>query len=106
MPGLPGTNAKNNKIVEADRIVKFVCEWFDVTEGQMKCQSRRRYCLEPRQIAIYLVKRHTILSLNDIGGMFGNRDHTTIIHSINTVTDRMSVESAFRNIVNEIEGLI
>ena len=55
-----------------------------------------------RQIAIYLIRRMSGMSLNDIGKEFGDRDHSTIMHSLDKVEKQMRTDPAFAEKVKEI----
>ena len=65
-------------------------------------QSRGRDVVNARQIAMYLIRRMTNLSLNDIGKAFGDRDHTTVLHSLDKVEKQMRSDPAFAETVKEI----
>ena len=68
-------------------------------------QSRRRHksVTEPRQVCMWLARKRTRFSLEEIGGYFGGRDHTTVMHSIRTVEDRMAMDRGFAREVEQIE---
>ena len=53
----------------------------------------------PRQIAMYLARRHTKSSLNEIGDAFGGRDHGTVLHACKTVCERMQKEDQVRQLI-------
>ena len=59
-----------------------------------------------RQIAMYLIRSQTTLSLNDIGREFGNRDHTTVLHAINRVEERMKNDADLTEIIKDIKANI
>ncbi len=71
--------------VTIENIQKIVCDYFKINVREMLSQSRSRYLVRPRQIAMYLTKNLTSKSLPDIGRCFSNRDHTTVIHSVKTI---------------------
>ena len=58
--------------------------------------------MQARQIAIYLIRRMSGMSLNDIGKEFGDRDHSTIMHSLDKVEKQMRTDPAFAEKVKEI----
>jgi chromosomal replication initiator protein len=60
----------------------------------MSSQSRHAHIAQARQIAIYLIKKHTKLSLEEIGDMF-NRDHATVLYSIQVIENNMFMSSDF-----------
>jgi len=53
----------------------------------------------PRQIAMYLARRHTKASLHEIGDAFGGRDHGTVLHAYKTVSQRMQKEDQVRQLI-------
>ena len=70
----------------------------------MKAKTRKREVVEARQIAMFLAKKHTDLSLKAIGFHFGKRDHSTVIHAITTVNDMMDTDRKFNATMQEIIG--
>ena len=65
-------------------------------------QSRSRDVVNARNIAMYLIRRMTNLSLVDIGKTFGGRDHSTVLHSLDNVEQKMRSDPAFAEVVKEI----
>ena len=65
-------------------------------------QSRSRDVVNARNIAMYLIRRMTNLSLVDIGKKFGGRDHSTVLHSLDNVEQKMRSDPAFAEVVKEI----
>ena len=55
-----------------------------------------------RQIAMYLIRRMTKMTLSDIGREFGGKDHTTVLHSLRKVEKQMNADPSFRETINEI----
>ena len=76
-------------IITPDAIIKEICRYFRLEEDQVRGQTRNRECVNARQIAMYLIRRMTSLSLNEAGAEFGGRDHTTVMHSIEQVEKKM-----------------
>ena len=87
-------------------IVEYICRYYDVDEEQVRGQGRKRDLMEARQTAMYLIRRMTNLSLNDIGKEFGDRDHSTIMHSLEKVESQMRSDPAFAEKVKEITSNI
>ncbi|AYD47480.1 chromosomal replication initiator protein DnaA [Arachidicoccus soli] len=92
----------NNKEVTIDAIQKMVCEYFDVPYNRLLEKTRKREVVQARQITMYLSKTFTKNSLKTIGEHFGGRDHTTVIHSCQTVKDLMDTDSIFKENVMEL----
>ena len=60
--------------------------FYNIQLSEMLSQRRSRPLARPRQIAMYLAKKMTTRSLPEIGRRFANRDHTTVIHAVKTIT--------------------
>ncbi|MCD8148638.1 MAG: chromosomal replication initiator protein DnaA [Clostridiales bacterium] len=87
-------------------IVEVVSEHFGITVDQIMSKSRSSDVAKPRQVAMYLCKNMTDLSLDSIGQILGGRDHSTVIHGINKVTDEISSDSAFKQTVETVRKKI
>ena len=83
-------------------IISYICSYCGVDEATLRGQSRGREVVAARQIAIYLIRRMSGMSLNDIGKEFGDRDHSTILHSLEKVEKQMRSDPAFAEKVKEI----
>ncbi|MCG9898382.1 MAG: chromosomal replication initiator protein DnaA [Hydrotalea sp.] len=92
----------SSKEITIDAIQKMVCEYFDVSYDKLLHKTRKREIVQARQITMYLAKAFTKNSLKTIGEHFGGRDHTTVIHSCQTVKDLMDTDSIFRENVMEL----
>ena len=90
------------KEITIDAIQKMVCEYFDVPYERLLHKTRKREIVQARQITMYLAKAFTKNSLKTIGEHFGGRDHTTVIHSCQTVKDLMDTDTIFRENVMEL----
>lgn len=93
----------SSKEITIDSIQKMVCEYFDVSYDKLLAKTRKREIVQARQITMYLAKSFTKNSLKTIGEHFGGRDHTTVIHSCQTVKDLMDTDSTFRESVLELQ---
>ena len=82
------------RMITCDYVMQVVAEYYNLTPAHLTSKSRRREMVVPRQIAIYLTRELTNMSLPQIGTSFGNRDHTTIIQSIDVVTKEMQNTSS------------
>jgi chromosomal replication initiator protein len=84
------------KTVTIDQIQKKVAEEFDVRLADMTSKRRTANIAFPRQVAMYLARRHTKASLHEIGETFGGRDHGTVLHACKIVSVRMKKEDQVR----------
>ena len=89
-------------LITADSIIKEICRYFRLEEDQVTGQTRNRDCVNARQIAMYLIRRMTNLSLSEIGGPFSGRDHTTVLHSIEQVEKKMKQDTNYSETVRSI----
>ncbi len=84
-------------------IINAVTDFYRVRLVDLQSERRHRSIAQPRQVCMYLIRQHTKHSLEEIGGYFGNRDHTTVMHAIRTVESRRSVEPDFDVLVRSLE---
>lgn len=90
--------------ITIDGIQRLVSEAFEVTVENMKSAIRLRQVVQARQVAMYFAKEYTAYSLKMIGRHFGNRDHSTVIHALQTVRDLMTTDKDFRRIVTDLRN--
>lgn len=93
------------KFITADLIKEKVGEFFNVKVEDFNAKKRTRSIVYPRQIAMYLCREMTDLSLPKIGEEFG-RDHTTIMHAYDKISSDMNIDPELKNIINDLKGKI
>jgi chromosomal replication initiator protein len=91
------------KTVTIDQIQKKVAEHFDIRLAEMNSKRRTANIAFPRQVAMYLARRHVKASFHQIGDTFGGRDHGTVIHACKTVSARMKKEDEIRQTIIRLE---
>ena len=93
--------------VTIDKVQDVVCEYFNITRETLLSKSRKRQIVQARQIAMYM-SRNLIggCSLSTIGMELGGKDHATVLHACNTVSDLMSTDKLFRQYVSDIERML
>ena len=92
----------STKEITIENIQKMVCEYFGVPIEKLQQKTRKREIVQARQITMFLAKSFTKNSLKTIGEHFGGRDHTTVIHSCQTVKDLMDTDTLFKENVVEL----
>ena len=97
---------KSDILPSSDVIIREVCKFYGIEDNALRGQSRVKDTATARQIAMYLIRSQTTLSLNDIGREFGNRDHTTVLHAINRVEERMKNDADLTEIIKDIKANI
>jgi len=91
------------KSVTIDQIQRRVAEIFDVRLADMTSKRRPAHIAFPRQIAMYLSRKLTKASLNEIGDAFGGRDHGTVIHAARLVRKKMEADESLRQRINHLD---
>ena len=95
---------RNNEYVPTpEAILDYISKYYKVEQSVIRGQQRIRDAVQARQIAIYLIRSMTNLSLDDIGKEFDNRDHSTVLYSIQQVEKKMKKDAAFAETVKEIK---
>jgi len=92
--------------VEPDEVVRKVAETFGVAMDRMLGRDRSREVALPRQIAMYLLRQETNISLPQIGDALGGRDHTTIMYGCDKIADLLERDDRLRRQVIEIRELL
>ncbi len=85
-----------------DRILEIVCQHFDVRMTDLQGRKRTQSVTLPRQVAMYLARTLTPLSLEEIGGHFGGRDHSTVLYAVTKIRDRHKGEPQFAQLLEEL----
>ncbi|MGM9564558.1 chromosomal replication initiator protein DnaA [Evtepia sp.] len=88
----------------ADVIIEEVCKFYNIEEEALRGQSRTKETSQARQIAMFLIRSMTKLSLKDIGKEFQNRDHTTVIHSIERIEKLSKSNPEIAEVVKDIRS--
>lgn len=92
----------DEKPVTTDQIQKIVSEHFAIKLSDMKAKKRTKEVALPRQIAMYLSKQLTNLSLSDIGKNFGGKDHATVIYACKQVEEKRAKEETFNSMIESL----
>src|SRR5437868_2171752 len=92
--------------VTIEQIQRRVAEHFDVRLADMTSKRRPANIAFPRQIAMYLARELTKASLNEIGDVFGGRDHGTVLHACKTVKRRMQEQDNIRQTISFIDSAL
>jgi chromosomal replication initiator protein len=88
--------------INIDEVQKYVGDYFGVSVEMLKAKSRKKEIVIARQIAMYFAKEYTGFSLKSIGYHFGGRDHSTVIHAIQTVNDMMSEKKELKMYIDDL----
>ncbi len=98
--------SSKDKPVTPELVKKIVCKHFNIKQADLESSKRSRDLAFPRQIAMYICRDLTDLSLPKIGEAFGNRDHTTVLHACEKISGELKINESLREVVKEIEKSI
>jgi chromosomal replication initiator protein len=82
--------------VSAEQVINLIAHHFQLTLEELESSSRSRRIARPRQVAMYLIREETDLSLAKIGDLFGGRDHSTVLYAHERITDLAEEDETFR----------
>ena len=85
-------------------VIDVVTDYFGVKLSDLQSKRRHRSVTWPRQVCMYLARKHTRYSLEEIGGYFGGRDHTTVMHAIKAVDAKMAKDSSAGVQVKQVDA--
>ena len=91
-----------NKALTSDEIIRRTCDSYGFTTAELTGPSRKQPLARTRQIAMYLCRELTDLSLPKIGKAFGSRDHTTVLHAVNKVKTLIQSDKQIFDEVNDL----
>ena len=94
----------DNHPLTVDDILEKVCGHYGVTPQNVFSRSRKRDYVIVRQVSMYLAQKYTKMPASRIGQLIGGRDHSTVLHSCNTIEQRLKVDKAFHAELNSIEN--
>ena len=97
---------EKNEGLTPDDIIDAVCKYFETTKQDLIGKKKSKEVVEPRMIAIYLISEILEIPLVSIGKIFGGRDHTTIMHSRDKITDQMKSSHKTQVVVSEIRKML
>ena len=95
-----------NREINIAYIQEVVSKFFNISIDDMKDKARKKEIVIARQVAMYFSKDFTNNSLKSIGFHFGGRDHSTVIHAVQSVNDMIDTDNIFRKNIEEIKKRI
>ncbi|HZL38492.1 MAG TPA: chromosomal replication initiator protein DnaA [Tepidisphaeraceae bacterium] len=98
------TATAEQKRITIQQIFDVVTNYYNVRLSDLQSKKRHKSIAFPRQVCMFLARRHTRYSLEEIGGYFGGRDHTTVMHAVRTVDDDANADKQIAEQVAHLEG--
>lgn len=99
-----GMSAPQRPQLTVDEIVQQTCLFFSIDRDDVMSRSRKATVVQARQVAMYLTQKLTSLSTTRIGMAIGRRNHATVVHSCQSVTERLRVDAKFAERIGELEA--
>jgi len=87
-------------------IIETVTRYYNLKVTDLLSKRRHKSVALPRQVAMWLARRHTRYSLEEIGGHIGGRDHSTVLHAVRTVDHRREIDSMLSSDVSRLERVL
>jgi len=100
--GDPPTEARSSQVT-LQHIIDEVTRFYSVKLSELQSKKRHKSITEPRQLCMWLARKRTRFSLQETGHYFGGRDHTTVMHSIRMVDERIDQDDQFAQQVDHLE---
>ncbi len=97
---LRGVAVTRLALVSVDDVMGLITAEFALSARDLTGKSRTQAVSLPRQIAMFLLREHTEMSLEDIGRIFGNRDHTTVLYAVTKIRDRTQTDRMFKDMLD------
>ncbi len=97
------TSGQANGQPSIQSIIDTVTQYYDIKLTDLLSKRRHKSIALPRQVCMWLARRHTRFSLEEIGGYFGGRDHTTVMHAVRQITSKRENDPSLANDVERIE---
>ena len=94
---------RGDKQVQIQAIIDAVTAYYGVKLTDLQSKRRHRSVAIPRQVCMFLCRRHTRYSLEEIGGYFGGRDHTTVMHAVKTIETRVDADGDFAQVIRRLD---
>lgn len=98
--------SQGDRRVTPERIISVISDQYGVSADDLVSKKRSRDIALPRQIAMYLCRDMTQLSTTNIGRAFGGRDHTTVMHGCDRISEEMKANFSFKKRIEELTAMI
>jgi chromosomal replication initiator protein len=98
----PASVTYQHKAITADDIQKTVARYYGIRVSELKSSKRTKLLVFPRQVAMYLCRELTNLSLTEVASAFGRRDHTTVMHACDRVEQAIEQDPELNQIISSL----
>jgi chromosomal replication initiator protein len=99
-------NKDDIKKVAPDDLINAVCKHYSIGKRSIMSHSRAQVFSKPRQVLMYLLRTHLNLPLDEVGRLIGGRDHTTVMHAVDKITNLASGDVQIREDIQGIKNIV
>ena len=99
-------SSENKEVMTTANIINIVCQFYNISQADLLGKKKNKELVLPRQICIYLMTELLSLPLVTIGQAMGGRDHTTVIHARDKITDLIRTDPGIATEVGDLKNLI
>ncbi|MBR1984439.1 MAG: chromosomal replication initiator protein DnaA, partial [Clostridia bacterium] len=89
-----------------DKIMDTVCKYYNVKKADLVGKKKNKEIVDPRQICIYLITELLDIPLMTIGNAFGGRDHTTIMHARDKITQNIKTNKSLKTNIEDLIAMV
>jgi len=93
-----------HKLITIDIIKNAISNYFNISIEDLSSKKKPKSISHPRQVAMYLSRKHTDSSLPKIGDEFGGRDHSTVIHAFNKISSDLETDNELKKAIEDLEA--
>jgi chromosomal replication initiator protein len=97
---------KNRSEINLEDIMATTAGYFNISMSDLVSNKKNRIYSYPRQLAMYLARKYTGISLKDIGHAFSHKDHSTVIHAIRKIEKQKDEKKQVQGDLSKIESLL
>ena len=105
---LLGKSKEENSIIHPDNIINTICSFYNIKTTQLKGAKRDASLVRPRHMCMFLLKEEAGLTYTEVGNLLGGRDHTTVMHAVEKITEQIEISSKVKDEIQylkkEIKG--
>jgi len=103
---LKDITAAQGQNLSVEKIMDTVCKYYDVKKADLVGKKKKKEIVDPRQICIYLITELMDIPLITIGNAFGGRDHTTVIHARDKISQNIKTDRSLKTNIDDIIAMI
>ena len=97
-------NSENEKEITIESVAKATAQYFRLPLADLKSKGRNQDITKARHVAMYLARKIVNAKQQEIGAYFGGRDHSSVIHAVNTISEKVKTDSSLSKDINAIES--